>query len=65
MTEAGRSPSLSVVVPFFEEEESIPRFFEELLSVLDRHGLDAEVVDAAINHGLHLVGNCLHGETLG
>ncbi|HEY8517955.1 MAG TPA: glycosyltransferase family 2 protein [Candidatus Binatia bacterium] len=36
--------ALSVVVPFYEEEEAIDAFFEELLGVLDRLGLDAEVV---------------------
>ena len=44
MTSGHPAPAVSVVVPFFEEEESVPRFFEELLGVLDRHGIDAEVV---------------------
>ena len=44
MTAGEVAPAISVVVPFFEEEESVPRFFEELLGVLDRSGLDAEVV---------------------
>lgn len=44
MTAGDRVPAISVVVPFFEEEESIPGFFEELLGVIDRHSLDAEVV---------------------
>ena len=44
MTPAAAGPALSVVVPFFEEEESVPRFVSELLGVIDRHRLDAEVV---------------------
>jgi glycosyltransferase involved in cell wall biosynthesis len=40
---------LSVVVPFYEEEMSIPAFFAELVAVLDRLGLRAEVV--AIDDG--------------
>src|SRR5215831_779058 len=40
---------LTVVVPFFEEEESIRPFFDELLPVLDGLGLAAEVV--AIDDG--------------
>jgi glycosyltransferase involved in cell wall biosynthesis len=35
---------LSVVVPFYEEEASIPAFFAELLAVLDRLGLRSEVI---------------------
>jgi glycosyltransferase involved in cell wall biosynthesis len=40
---------LSVVVPFFEEEEAIDAFFDELLGVLDRLPLRSEVV--AIDDG--------------
>jgi len=35
---------LSVVVPFYEEEASIPTFFAEILAVLDRLGLRSEVI---------------------
>ena len=34
---------LSVVVPFYEEEATIPTFFAEILAVLDRLGLRSEV----------------------
>ncbi|MBM4244931.1 MAG: glycosyltransferase family 2 protein [Deltaproteobacteria bacterium] len=40
---------LSVVVPFYEEEQAIDAFFDELLGVLDRLPLRAEVV--AIDDG--------------
>ena len=40
---------LSVVVPFYEEEEAIDAFFDELLGVLDRLPLRAEVI--AIDDG--------------
>jgi glycosyltransferase involved in cell wall biosynthesis len=35
---------LSVVVPFYQEEASVPAFFAELLATLDRLGLRAEVI---------------------
>ena len=40
---------LSVVVPFYEEEEAIDAFFDELLGVLDRLPLRSEVI--AIDDG--------------
>jgi glycosyltransferase involved in cell wall biosynthesis len=46
---AARTRPLSVVVPFYEEEEAIDAFFAELMPVLDRLGLDAEVI--AIDDG--------------
>ncbi len=35
---------LSVVVPVFNEEENLPRLFDELCAVLREHALDAEVI---------------------
>jgi glycosyltransferase involved in cell wall biosynthesis len=46
---AAAACDLTVVVPFFEEEESIRPLFDELLPVLDGLGVDAEVV--AIDDG--------------
>ncbi|HZR83717.1 MAG TPA: glycosyltransferase family 2 protein [Candidatus Binatia bacterium] len=43
------SVDVSVVVPFFEEEESVAELFDELLAVLDREGIAGEVV--AIDDG--------------
>lgn len=44
--EAGRADllDLSVVVPFYDEEASVPPFFAELLTTLDRLPLRAEVI---------------------
>jgi glycosyltransferase involved in cell wall biosynthesis len=42
-------PRLSVVVPIFEEEESIPLLLESLVSQLDEIGLSYEIV--AVNDG--------------
>ena len=49
MSDAPRALGLSVVVPFFEEEESVGELFAELLGVLDRLGLTSEVI--AIDDG--------------
>ena len=52
MSENGSVPAtidLSVVVPFYEEEEAIDAFFDELLGVLDRLPLRSEVI--AIDDG--------------
>jgi glycosyltransferase involved in cell wall biosynthesis len=49
MSDAPRALDLSVIVPFFEEEESVAEFFAELLGVLDRLGLCSEVI--AIDDG--------------
>ena len=38
------SPKISVVVPFYHEQDVIRPFFEELLGVLDGLGCDSEVV---------------------
>ncbi len=40
----GAALDLSVVVPFFEEEQSIEEFFAELLPVLERMGVSSEVI---------------------
>jgi glycosyltransferase involved in cell wall biosynthesis len=44
MSEADRALDLSVVVPFYDEEESAADLCAELLGVLDRLGLESEVV---------------------
>ena len=51
MSESTTAPALdlSVVVPFYEEEEAIDAFFDELLGVLDRLPLRSEVI--AIDDG--------------
>ena len=51
MSGATTAPALdlSVVVPFYEEEEAIDAFFDELLGVLDRLPLRSEVI--AIDDG--------------
>ncbi|MBY0277570.1 glycosyltransferase family 2 protein [Candidatus Binatia bacterium] len=48
-TTAAAALDLSVVVPFYEEEEAIDAFFDELLGVLDRLPLRSEVI--AIDDG--------------
>lgn len=44
---------LSVVVPFYEEEEAIDAFFDELLGVLDRLPLRSEVIAVDDGSGDH------------
>lgn len=38
------TPALSVVVPVFNEEEALPRFYEALAPVLDRECPEAEII---------------------
>jgi glycosyltransferase involved in cell wall biosynthesis len=42
---------LSVVVPFYDEQDAVEPFFRELLGCLDRLGKDAEVI--AVDDGSH------------
>ena len=35
---------VSLIVPCFNEEENLPRLFQEIDAIVDKHGLDAEVV---------------------
>lgn len=44
MSEAGQAPTLSVVIPIFNEEETLPALFERLSSVLVRLGEPFEVI---------------------
>jgi glycosyltransferase involved in cell wall biosynthesis len=38
------APRISIIVPCYDEEESLPRLCEELARVIAEHGLDAEVL---------------------
>jgi len=44
VSEAGQAPTLSVVIPIFNEEETLPALFERLSSVLVRLGEPFEVI---------------------
>ena len=44
-----QEPKISVVVPFFQEEDVIQPFFEELLQILD--GLDCPCEVVAVDDG--------------
>lgn len=52
-TTAAPALDLSVVVPFYEEEEAIDAFFDELLGVLDRLPLRSEVIAVDDGSGDH------------
>lgn len=41
---AGASPKLSIVVPLYNEEESVPVLYEKIVTVLNEHGWPAEVL---------------------
>jgi dolichol-phosphate mannosyltransferase len=44
MTSRDQRPTLSIVVPVFNEEEALPRFFSALIEVLDEACPDAEIL---------------------
>lgn len=44
MSEADRAPTLSVVIPIFNEEDTLPALFQRLSAALDATGEEYEVV---------------------
>lgn len=44
MTSQAQRPTLSIVVPVYDEEEALPRFFSALMEVLDEACPEAEII---------------------
>jgi hypothetical protein len=41
---AGARPRISLVIPCYNEEESVDELMTEVIQVIERHRLDAEVI---------------------